>query len=165
MLNNGYLRIESNYWDGSNSNVLPTVQSSSSAMYKIGWNLVWYADNGSNFFLYGFPNFATPAVSYSAANTGYTSESYFSSTFAGEFSSGSVINSYQGIIHTIYIKSSYYSSTQAASNFLQKIIKKTLIDNKNSNFVLLHYYLVCSFAFNFFQNLHLNWISLVLKMR
>ena len=44
MLNNGYTRIETNQWDGSNMYALTTVQSSSSSMYKVGWNLLWYAD-------------------------------------------------------------------------------------------------------------------------
>ena len=118
MINNGYLKIESKGFSYSAYD-LPTVQSSSASMYKTGWNLVWYADNGSNYFLYGFPNFATPAITYSASNTDYATESYFRSTFGGEYvSSSSIINSFQGIIHTVNIVSSFYSASQAATSFL-----------------------------------------------
>ena len=70
MLNNGYLRIESQSYS-SGAYPQSNVHSSSSTMFKIGWNLVWCDGNGSNYFLYGFPNFATHAISYSVINTVY----------------------------------------------------------------------------------------------
>ena len=62
---------------GGYYNNLPTRETSSSTMYKTGWNLLCYTDDGSNYNFHAYPHFTTSANSESTSDTSHTTSNSF----------------------------------------------------------------------------------------
>jgi hypothetical protein len=118
MLNNGKMRIESQDWTGSAAVVLPTKETSSSSMYEVGWNFICYASSTSNFNFINFKQFGNTATTESTGSTSYRYHSSYGANFGGFYTGGGFIRSFQGIIHTAFIKESTMSAATIATTWL-----------------------------------------------
>ena len=74
MVNNGHMRIESNYFVSPNAVPLPTKETTSGSMYETGWNLLCYTNDNTNYNFLSFPHFLTPVLSESAPKTDYSNK-------------------------------------------------------------------------------------------
>ena len=117
LLNNGGIRIVSGGWNGSNLVPLPTRDTSSTSLYKTGWNLIWFTLSSASFNVYTYPHFDSTPLSEVLASTAYRYHSSYSANFGSTVSNSSLTfsNSLQGIFHTIYIQSSVLTTTQMES--------------------------------------------------
>ena len=123
MINNGMMRLESNYWTGFSPAPLPTRETISNNMYQTGWNLIWYTHDGTNYNFLSFPHFTTPAMSESTPNTNYNSTTFYFGIFGGNISNltTTVSNSLNGIMNKIYMKPTFMTEAQIISSFITPI--------------------------------------------
>jgi cysteine-rich repeat protein len=118
-LNNGKLRVESKYYSGGNGISLPDRETSSSSMYKVGWNMICFTEGSSTFNMISFPHFSTSSLSGSGASTNYRDRSGFWANLGGYYIENSgFIKSFQGIIHSAFIKESTMSAATIATTWL-----------------------------------------------
>jgi cysteine-rich repeat protein len=88
-------------------------------MYKMGWNMIWYAESSSSFFFTSYPHYAGPALAESASDTDYTDLNSFGINFGGYFNSGSgFTDSLQGVLHSVFIRKQTMNSAAIESNWL-----------------------------------------------
>lgn len=88
-------------------------------MYEMGWNLICFV-SGSNWNFYSYPHFQTPPKTDSASFSGYHGEDFrgmFGGTKDGD-DGNDITREFNGIIHTVHIKNTEYSTAQIESNWL-----------------------------------------------
>ena len=104
LLNNGGIRIVSGDWNGSNLVPLPTRDTTSTSLYKEGWNLICFTlACSTSFNIYSYPHFVNSPLTEVLSPTSYRYHSSYSANFGSTVSNSSLTftNSLQGIFLNI----------------------------------------------------------------
>jgi hypothetical protein len=118
MIDDGKLAFYYNYYSGGIPNYSKVMTSSK--FYSSGWNMIvfQYSASQTKAYFHSSISFQLPLKSQEITTTQFSAPEFFLLGSSYHTTNNNLINSYEGIIHSVWIHQEAYTTTQIESLFL-----------------------------------------------